>query len=86
MTFETVTRAFERQVRISGGREAFRSSSEAVSYEELNQLANRVALRLLERSEQMGERIGIHIAEGASRLAALLGVLKAGKEIGRAHV
>ena len=62
-----------------GRQVAVRTRQAAVTYAELDARANRVANALLERRGDGAEPVALLLAKGAAQIAALLGVLKAGK-------
>ena len=62
-----------------GHQVAVRTRQAAVTYAELDARANRVANALLERRGDGAEPVALLLAKGADQIAALLGVLKAGK-------
>ncbi|MGE5277307.1 MAG: amino acid adenylation domain-containing protein [Acidobacteriota bacterium] len=70
---------FEQQVERHPARLAVRSAGESLTYAELNARANRIARSILERRGEAEEPVGLLLAQGADSIAAILGVLKAGK-------
>src|SRR5688500_18991828 len=70
---------FERIARRSPESVAVVERGGAVSYRELNATANRLARAMLERSGSEPEAVGLFLEKDASLIAAMLGVLKAGK-------
>jgi amino acid adenylation domain-containing protein len=75
----SVSARFERQVRIHPGRVAVKTAGQALTYGELNCVANRIAHAVLERCGPGPEPVGLILEHGAAMVAGLLGVLKAGK-------
>jgi amino acid adenylation domain-containing protein len=69
---------FEAQVERKPERTALRSGAKAVSYAELDSLANRIAQVLRSRGVGRGQRVGLCVERGADMVAAMLGILKAG--------
>jgi non-ribosomal peptide synthetase component F len=75
---ETVHGLFEAQVERTPEAIAVQSGSEALSYRELNERAERVARQLWRQGLSREERVAICMDRGVNLLAALLGTLKAG--------
>ena len=69
---------FEEQVRRYPNRLAVKSRSHQLSYQELNQAANRVARAILALHSKGEEPIALLLDQGAPLLAPILGVLKTG--------
>ena len=69
---------FEAQVKRTPQAPAVVSGSERVSYDELNQRANRLAHYLRKHGVKPEERVGICAERGVEMVVALLAVLKAG--------
>ncbi|HSR25141.1 MAG TPA: AMP-binding protein [Candidatus Eisenbacteria bacterium] len=75
-----VVERFERLVDAGGDRPAvLLSGRPAVTYRELDERANAIAHALLDRRGDGPEPVPLHVHDPASMLAAVLGVLKAGK-------
>src|SRR5215467_5078729 len=70
---------FEQQVRGCADRLAIVTEEAALTYRDLNALANRLAQRILTLRGERVEAIALMFEHGAGVLAAMLGVLKAGK-------
>lgn len=70
---------FEDQVDRFAARPAVGMRSGSLTYAELDRAANRVAHRLLERRGERAEPVALLARQGAAAVAAVLGVLKAGK-------
>ncbi|WP_146763094.1 non-ribosomal peptide synthetase [Micromonospora noduli] len=68
----------EQQVDRSTYSEAFRCGDEVVSYGGLDELANRIAHRLLADGVRPEDRVAICLRRGPNLIATILGVLKAG--------
>ena len=66
-------------VRKHGERLAVRTDNYAFSYDELNRLANRVARAILAKSHDNQRPVALLLENDAPMIAAILGVLKAGK-------
>ena len=76
---QSIPRRFEAQVRQGPGRLAVQTGAHTWSYEALNLAANRVARALVDARGTQTEPVALLIAQGAPLVAAILGVLKAGK-------
>ena len=70
---------FERQVRANPDQIAIKTRSDELTYHELNQAANRVAHAVLEQGGPGEEPVALLFEQGVQAIAAILGVLKAGK-------
>ena len=70
--------AFEQQVRRSPAATAIRDSDRQLTYEALNQQANRLAAHLRQQGIEPEQRVGICLRRSVDLMVALLGVLKAG--------
>jgi amino acid adenylation domain-containing protein len=70
---------FRRQVERRPGASAVRCAAGALTYAELDRLADRVAAALLRRRGPANEPVGLLLGHTAAMIAAILGVLKAGK-------
>ena len=85
VTFESaaivrsISERFEQMVALHPGRIAVSTTGQVLTYDELNQRANRVARALLARRGEVNEPIALFIEDRACMIAAILGVLKAGK-------
>ncbi|AUX38591.1 MULTISPECIES: non-ribosomal peptide synthetase [Sorangium] len=69
---------FEAQAAASPSAEAIRYGSDALSYEELERHANRLARHLRSRGVRRGDVVGLELQRGADLVVAMLAVLKAG--------
>ncbi|MGH7835563.1 MAG: amino acid adenylation domain-containing protein [Candidatus Binatia bacterium] len=76
---QSIPERFEQQVRAHGERLAVKSDEASYAFNDLNRAANRLAHRILSRRGDRIEPIALLLDHGAGVLAALLGVLKAGK-------
>ena len=76
---QSVASRFEQQVARFPDRLAVASASGQFTYAELNRVANRIARAILSRVGEGEEPVGLLIDHGSFQIAALLGVLKAGK-------
>jgi amino acid adenylation domain-containing protein len=70
---------FEKIVRQYPDRIAVTAESEAVTYAELNAMANRLARLIVNDRGNDAEPVGLFFEKGIPLIAAMLGVLKAGK-------
>jgi amino acid adenylation domain-containing protein len=78
----SIPERFERQVLLSADKIAVVDSDSALTYRELNALANRIAhavLAILNMSGAELEPVALLVGSGVPVVAAMLGVLKAGK-------
>src|SRR5439155_10045255 len=76
---QSVPERFEQQVARYPDRLAVRDRRHEFTYAELNVAANRIAHAVLARCGEGEEPIALLFEHGAPVIAALLGVLKAGK-------
>ena len=76
---QSVPERFEQQVRERGDRLAIVTDDAALTYSDLNALANRLARRILALRGDRVEAVALMFEHGAGVLAAMLGVLKTGK-------
>lgn len=76
---QSIPRRFEAQVRRGPGRLAVATREHAWSYETLNRMANRVARAIVAARGTEPEPVALLVNQGAPLVAAILGVLKAGK-------
>src|SRR5262245_9966437 len=70
---------FEKIVQMHSARLAVKMGERSLTYEELNQYANRIGRAILKRRGLGSEPIALLFDHGIDVIAALLGVLKAGK-------
>ena len=77
-TAQSIPDRFEEQVRRHGNRLAVKTQNCVLSYEALNQFANRIASDLLSKNIPTKSPIVVLCEQGAPFIAATLGVLKAG--------
>ena len=70
---------FEKIVTMYPDRIAVRTGNEAVTYSQLNAMANRMGHAIMERRGTEAEAVAILLDNGARLMAAMLAVLKAGK-------
>src|SRR5918998_2590709 len=78
-TEQSIPQRFEQQVRRFPDRLAVKTRNHQLSYAALNKVANRVARALLAQRGEGAESIALLLEHDASMIAAILGVLKAGK-------
>ena len=76
---QSIPDRFEKQVNLFPDHVAVHTRVHKWTYLELNQRANAIARTLLSDSPHVGERVGLLFDHGAPMIAAILGVLKAGK-------
>jgi len=76
---QSIPERFEHQVAKYPDRIAVKSKNHTFTYSQLNQLANRIARGILSCCGEGQESVGLLVAEDAPMIAAILGVLKAGK-------
>ncbi|HLF03653.1 MAG TPA: AMP-binding protein [Dehalococcoidia bacterium] len=70
---------FQQQVRRYPRRLAFKSSTQAFNYDQLNQAANRLAWAILGQWGPGQEPVGLLVEQDAAMVVGMLGVWKAGK-------
>src|SRR5215210_8094375 len=78
-TEQSIPQRFEQQVSRYPDRPAVNTRNRQLSYAELNKVANRVARALLAQRGEKAESTALLLEHDASMIAAILGVLKAGK-------
>jgi amino acid adenylation domain-containing protein len=76
---QSIPARFERQARLHPEALAVADSGSSLTYRELNGLANRVAHSVLAARGARPEPVALLVGSGAAVVAAMLGVLKAGK-------
>ena len=76
---QSISERFEKQVRLCGDRLAIMSDKASFTYDGLNQTANRLARKIREIRGDTVEAVALIFEHDAGVLAAMLGVLKAGK-------
>ena len=76
---QAIAGRFEKIARLHPHRLAVKTRKRALTYDDLNQAANRVAHALIERRGEANEPIALLLENDAPMIAAILGVLKAGK-------
>ena len=76
---QSIPQRFEKQVRLCGDRLAIMSDKASFTYDGLNQTANRLARKILAVRGDKVEAVALMFEHDAGVLAAMLGVLKAGK-------
>ena len=75
----SIPERFERMARKHRDRIAVRTKNHTLTYDALNRTANRVARAIVERCGEANEPIALLLENDAPMIAAILGVLKAGK-------
>jgi amino acid adenylation domain-containing protein len=76
---QSIPERFEKIVPKYRDRVAVKTSNQTLTYEELNRLANRVADAILAESRDNQRPVALLLDNDAPMIAAILGVLKAGK-------
>ena len=76
---QSIPQRFAQQVQQHGSRPAIQSADGALSFADLDRRANGIAHAILGRRHAGAEPIALLFERGASVVAAILGVLKAGK-------
>lgn len=76
---QSIPARFEKQVAEYGGRIAVRTPKHELTYEQLNELANRLAHSILKRSSTAPRSVALLMEHDAPLIAAMLAVLKAGR-------
>src|SRR5262245_23708785 len=76
---QSISDRFEKIVRLYPERLAVKMGDQALSYEQLNQAANRIARGILDRQGPGQKPVAVLFEQGIEAIAAILGVLKAGK-------
>ena len=78
-TEQSIPARFAQMVRRHGDRVAVRTPDETLTYEALNRRANRIAHAVLRERGSIQEPVALLLPTGVAMIAALLGILKAGK-------
>jgi len=76
---QSIPARFEQQVARYPDHLAVQTATESLSYRQLEDRANRLAHGILARRGEGAEPIGLLMHQGAALVAAILGILKAGK-------
>lgn len=76
---QSIPARFEQQVNQYPDRVAIKTASAQFTYLELNRFANRIARAIVARNDSSTEPVALLIEQGSTLIAAILGVLKAGK-------
>src|SRR5688572_19828135 len=76
---QSIPDRFEEIVRRYPDRIAVKTDSHVVTYAEVNAMANRVAHAIAAERGNNPEPVGILLEKGVDQIAAILGILKAGK-------
>jgi len=76
---QSIPKRFEEQARKYSDRTAITTGNHVLTYDQLNQGANRLSVAILSRRGDRQEPIALLLEQGASAISAILGVLKAGK-------
>jgi amino acid adenylation domain-containing protein len=75
---DSIASCFARTVAINGDRIALKGKDLALTYSELNSLADRIARTMLEIRHESAEPVAVMMDSGVPMVAAILGILKAG--------
>ena len=78
---QSIPRRFETQLAKRASCLAIQSRKHALSYEQLNSSANVIAREILNRRGKGSEPIALLLENDAPMIEAILGVLKAGKDV-----
>jgi non-ribosomal peptide synthetase component F len=78
----SIPERFQKIVRMYPDRPAVHMSGCALTYDELNRTANRLARAIIDRHGEGNEPVAILLQHGGPVIPAMLGVLKAGKIFG----
>ncbi|CAN5499462.1 hypothetical protein BH10PLA2_BH10PLA2_04440 [soil metagenome] len=76
---QSIPARFEQQVASDPGKIAVGTANQELTYEELNQAANRLALAILELRGAQAEPVAFLLNHGCPQIVAIFGILKAGK-------
>jgi len=76
---QSITKQFQDQVIVHGDRLAIQHQDSSLTYKELNSWANRIARAIINKRGVSPEPIALLLETGPEMIAAMLGVLKAGK-------
>src|ERR1035438_9122269 len=76
---QSIPARFEQQARLYPDRIAIQDPETALTYRDLNRLANRIARAILTVRGPATEPVALLLGNGVPVVAAMLGVLKAGK-------
>jgi amino acid adenylation domain-containing protein len=76
---QSIPSRFEQQVEIYPDQIAIKSRQHELTYQTLNQEANRLARAILAQRGEGPEHVGVLMGSDAPAIAAILGILKAGK-------
>ncbi|MDW3192770.1 MAG: amino acid adenylation domain-containing protein [Cytophagales bacterium] len=69
---------FQKQVETSPDQVAVSTEETSLTYQELNEKANRLAHFLMEMEMEEGERVGVYLQRSPQLMISLLGILKTG--------
>ena len=76
---QSIPERFEKIVRLYPDRIAVKAGNQGVTYSELNAMANRVGHLIITQRGTEPEPVGLLVEKGVWQIAAMLGILKAGK-------
>ena len=80
---QPISDRFEEQVRKYPNRLALKSKRQAVTYDQLNRVANRLARTILAERKEGSEPIAMLLEHGIQVVVATLAALKAGRFVSR---
>src|SRR5919108_141315 len=78
-TEQSISERFEQQVTKYPAKIAIKTTNGALTYDELNKAANRVARAILAERGERGEPVALLLGYDTRMIVGVLGVLKAGK-------
>ncbi len=76
---QSLSSRFEQQAKQYSGKVAIKTESYSLTYDALNQTANRIAHALIERGGNVVEPVALLCEQGPLFIASIIGILKAGK-------
>ena len=76
---QSIPERFDQQVRLYPDRIAVKNRYDAITYRSINNISNRITRAILEERGGGEEPVALLLEKGASMVAAILAVLKAGK-------
>ncbi len=85
-TEKSIPELFERQVEKFSSKGAIYSKGCQITYDDLNKKANRIAHAISATCKAENEHVALIFGHDAAALAAMIGVLKAGKGICPDHI
>ena len=76
---QSIPQRFEKIVRLYPDRLAIKAKDRALTYDELNGAANRIAAQILAKQRNTGEPVALLFEQGIEAITGILGILKAGR-------